>query len=88
MDIPVFGNTIQIMYARVTRPLEQRAPWARAIYSKGRLRQTNAPYQQNVNKRYFYLQFFRTALTGKQKIASHLNKDHRATYHQGEVSKP
>ena len=29
---------IQIMYARVTRPLEQRA--GRAIYSKGRLRQT------------------------------------------------
>ena len=37
LDIPVFGNTIQIMYARVTRPLEQCAPWARAIYSKGRL---------------------------------------------------
>ena len=32
---------IQIMYARVTRPLEQRASWARAIYSKGRLRQTS-----------------------------------------------
>ena len=41
MDIPVFGNTIQIMYARVTRPLEQRAPLARVIYSKGRLCQTN-----------------------------------------------
>ena len=31
MDIPVFGNTIQIMYARVTRPLEQ----VHMIYSKG-----------------------------------------------------
>ena len=29
---------------------------------------------------------FQTALTGKQTIASPLNKDHRATYHQGEVS--
>ena len=41
-----------------------------------------------INKRYFYLQFFRTALTGKQAIASPLNKDHRATHQQGKVSIP
>ena len=32
------------------------------------------------------MQFFRTALTGKQIIASPLNKDQHATYHLGEVS--
>ena len=45
----------------------------------------HAPYQ---NKQYFYLQFFQTALTGKQIIASPLNKDHHATYHQVEVFIP
>ena len=39
-------------------------------------------------KRYFYLQLFQTALTGKQTIALPLNKDHCATYHQGEVAVP
>ena len=39
-----------------------------------------------MNKRYFYLQFFRTALISKQTIASPLSKDHRVTYHQGEAS--
>ena len=34
----------------------------------------------------FICDFFRTALTGKQTIASPLNRDHRATYHQCEVS--
>ena len=32
------------------------------------------------------MQFFQTALTSKQTITSPLNKDHHATYHQGEVS--
>ena len=31
---------------------------------------------------------FRTTLTGKQTITSPLNKDHHATYHQGEASIP
>ena len=35
----------------------------------------HAPYQQNINKRYFYL-----FEAGKQTIASPLNKDHRATH--------
>ena len=42
MDAPVFGNSTQVRAVRFTRPLDQRAPSARAIYSKGRLRQTNA----------------------------------------------
>ena len=36
----------------------------------------------------FCLHFFRTVLTGKQMIATPLNKDHHSTYHQGEVSIP
>ena len=58
------------------------------LYLKMAMKQGHAPCQQNINKRYFYLHFFRTALTGKQTIASPLNKDHRATYHQGEISIP
>ena len=41
MDAPVFGNSTQVRAVRFTRPLDQRAPLARAIYSKGRLRQTS-----------------------------------------------
>ena len=58
------------------------------IFKKLQYNQGHAPYQRNLNKLYFYLQFFQTALTDKQTIASPLNKDHRATYHQGEVSIP
>ena len=58
-----------------------------AIFKNGNgTMQGHAPHY-NMNKIYF-LQFFRTTLTGKQIIASPLNEDHRATYHKGEVSIP
>ena len=42
--------------------------------------------EQNIKKQYFHLQFLRTA--DKQTIALPLNKDHCATYYQGEISIP
>ena len=46
---------IQIMYARVIRPLEQHAPLACVIYSKGQLRQTKKMHEKGMIFRISYL---------------------------------
>ena len=45
-------------------------------------------YLQRLIFRYYNINLFRTALTGKLIIASPPNKDRCTTYHQGEVSIP